>query len=644
MNMGDAENKHPEPTGADTPAVEPEDQPAMGIAEEAAPAEEVAPAAEPPPVEEPTPAEESPPVEEPAPAGDAVPAEEAAPAEEPAPAEEAPPAEGPAPAKEAAPVEDPPTAVEAAPVEDPPTAVEAAPAEEVAPAEEPSPTEEATPAEEVAPAEEPSPTEEAAPASDAPEGEASVTTEEMAVAAAVVTGAQPGAVVPGRVTRITQHHVYLALPEDQEGILNLAELLDADGRESVDEGEEFPVYVLHPEANTPLMRVSRAFAKGVRSPEDLPRCHKDSIPVEGKITTRRKGGYDVYIAGQRAFLPLSQADTTQLKDAESIVGQLGRFRIIEMDARRKNLVVSRRKVLETDARARGADMCGTLEPGQEFDGVVRRLTDFGAFVDIGGVEGLVHVTELSWQRVEHPSDMLSPGDSVRVAVLRYTPDSRKLSLSIRKLVPNPWDRLGKDFVEDGVYTGKVVRLEGFGAFVELAEGLDGLVHNTELSWDLSIRGAEQLLEVGQEVQVRLLNFESKRRRISLSIKAVEGDPWQEVAEQFPVGTAAKGTVERVARFGVFVNLAEGVTALLPVTLSGVPREMSLLRKFPTGAPVEAEVIEIAIKRRRITLSRTGSDDHGGRDVAKFLKQQKKEEKKSLGTFGDLLAGFKPDEE
>ena len=582
--MGDSENKHPEPIGADAPIVEPED-------------------------DNPQVSEQPPAAEEPAPPEEPAPVEEAAPPEEPAPAEEA-----------------------AAPEE-------AAPPEEVAPVAEPAPAEEPAPVGEATPADEATPVDEALPPQ-ASSAEASVTTEEMP---SVVVGAQPGAVVPGRVTRVTQHHVYLALPEDQEGIVNLAELLEVDGREAVEEGEEILVYVLHPEGAAELLRVSRALAVGVRSPEDLPRCHKENIPVEGKITTRRKGGYDVYIAGQRAFLPLSQADTVPLKDPEAIVGQLARFRIIEMDPRRKNLVVSRRKVLETDARARAVDMHGTLEPGQEFEGVVKRLTDFGAFVDIGGVEGLVHVTELSWQRVDHPSDMLSPGDRVKVAVLRYTADSRKLSLSIRSLVPNPWDRLGTDFVEDGVYTGKVVRLEGFGAFVELAEGLDGLVHNTELSWDSSVRGAEQLLEVGQEVQVRLLGFESKRRRVSLSIKAVEGDPWQEVAEQFPVGTVAKGTVERVARFGVFVALAEGVTALLPVTLSGVPREMSLLRKFPTGAPVEAEVIEVDARRRRITLSRTGSDDQGGRDVAKFLKQQKKEAK-SLGTFGDLLSRFKPDDE
>ncbi len=443
--------------------------------------------------------------------------------------------------------------------------------------------------------------------------------------------------VPARVTRVTDRNAYLALPDDHEGICSVAEICRADSRESVAEDEEFLVYVLHPEGAGELLRVSRALARGVRSPEDLPACFKEKVPVEGKITARRKGGFDVFIAGQRAFLPLSQADTHQRKDPESLVGQLARFRIIEMDPRRKNLVVSRRKVLEADARARATDLRGSIEQGQELDGVVKRLTDFGAFVDVGGIEGLVHVTEMSYQRVEHPSDVLKPGDTIRVKVLRYTAEGRKLSLSIRALQPNPWDQLGKEFEKDGLYTGTVVRIEQFGAFVQLAEGLDGLVHNTELSWDGSVRNAGELVSPGDEVQVRLLDFDRKRRRVSLSIKAVEGDPWKGVAERFPVGTQAKGTVEKVAKFGVFISLEEGVTGLLPAGLSGIPRERSLLRAFPVGATVEAEVIELDVRRHRLTLSKTGADDTGAKEMAQYRKQQKKE-KKTFGTFGDLLSG------
>ncbi len=514
-----------------------------------------------------------------------------------------------------------------------------APAEELEQGE-PTPGEDAAPPEDAAqPAEE----EAAAAEEEAPAAEEEAPAAEAQAPPPVEGAVAAGNVVPARVTRVTQHHAYLALPEDHEGVCSVDEIRRADSREEVAEDEEFLVYVLHPEGAGDLLRVSRALARGVRSPEDLPVCFKERIPVEGKVTARRKGGYDVFIAGQRAFLPLSQADTHQLKDPESLVGQLARFRIIEMDPRRKNLVVSRRKVLETDARRRATDLRGSIEQGQEMDGVVRRLADFGAFVDVGGLEGLVHVTELSWQRVEHPSDMLSPGDAVRVKVLRYTPEGRKLSLSIRALQPNPWDGLGTDFVEDGIYPGKVVRIEQFGAFVELADGLDGLVHNTELSWDDSRRGADEVLTVGEEIQVRLLTFDGKRRRISLSIKAVQEDPWKGVAERFTIGAKIKGTVERVAKFGVFVSLGEGVTALLPAGHTGIPRERSLLRAFPPGATVEAEVIELDVRRHRLTLSKTGSDDSGAREMAQYRKQ-KKAEKTNFGTFGDLLAGIKTDDE
>ena len=482
------------------------------------------------------------------------------------------------------------------------------------------------------------------PAEDAMVGVEPSPVDDAGAPPSVADGPVPGSVVTGRVTRVTQHSVYLDLPDEAHGLLGLAELREADGREDeVAEGEEIAVYVLHPEGAGDLVRLSRIMAKGGRSPEDLPRCLTDNLPVEGKITARRKGGYDVYIAGQRAFLPLSHVDVTQPSDLDALIGQLARFRILELDRRRENLVVSRRKMMETDARAHAADLRGTIEQGQVFDGVVKRVIDVGAIVDIGGLEGLVHVSELSWDRVESPSDAVTVGQAVKVSILRYTPDSGKLSLSIRRLTTDPWSRLGTDFVDDGVYPGKVVRLEGYGAFVELAEGLDGLIHNTEASWDPGIREAAQVVELGQEVQIRLLNFDRKRRRVSLSLKAVEGDPWQGVEERYPVGTKPKGTVERVARFGVFVSLEPGVTGLLPATHSGVPRQMSLLRKFPVGAPITAEVIELDVRRRRLTLSLTGADEEGHRDMANYLKKQRSEDK-GLGTFGDLLSDLKVDDD
>jgi small subunit ribosomal protein S1 len=587
----------PEDTSVETPATEqateaPAEEPAV---EQAAPEE---PAVEQAAPEEPTPVEPAP--------------------EEPTPVEPAP--EEPAP-EEPAPEE--PTPVEPAPEE--PTPVEAAP-EEAAP-------------EEAAP-------EEAAP-EDAVTEEVPVVDDASAAAPAdepaAPGGIAPGAVVKGVVARATKHHLYLTLPGDVEGLLDRREVVEVDGEEACAEGQEIEVSVMDDGADLGMPRLSRILVRGGRSAEDLPRCHTEKIPVEGKITAARKGGYDVFIAGQRAFLPASQVDQEPVEDRDAFVGRICRFQIVEFNVRRNNIVVSRRKVVEREARALKQDLGGTIELGQEFDGVIKQVKEYGAFVDIGGLEGLVHVTEMAYNRVEDPAAAFPVGKKVRVKVIRYSTDTGKLSLSIKRTRANPWDLLGTDFVEGGVYSGKVSRLAEFGAFVELSDGLEGLVHNTEVSWDGSIRHADQVVSPGAEVEVKLLSFDNKRRRVSLSIKATTEDPWGSVEKDFPVGGKATGTVEKIATFGIFVTLGDGITALIPVSRSGVPREVSLHRKFRVGQPVTAEVIEVDKRRHRVTLSLSGPDEHMDKEVTSYLKNQKKADK-SLGTFGDLLAGFKTDDD
>ena len=464
--------------------------------------------------------------------------------------------------------------------------------------------------------------------------------EEAAVSPAPLA---PGSVVEGKVSRTTSHHVYLDLPEGATGLLDLEELEDIGETALFVEGHVSPVYVMNFSEQGGYHRLSRVLARGGRSSEDLQRCFDEGVAVDGKITAARKGGFDVFIAGQRAFLPASQVDIKAGEDKERYVGRIDRFKIIDLNLRRNNVVVSRRKILEREARAIKEELCGAIDAGQEFDGEIKQLKEYGAFIDIGGIEGLVHVTELSWNRVDHPSELLKVGETVRVQVLRYGTETGKLSLTIKRLYPNPWSLLGTEYEEGSVYPGKVTRFEEYGAFVELAPGLEGLVHNSEASWDGSVRHAQDVVDVGEEVQVKLLSFERKRRRISLSIKGTTEDPWGQAAEDYPVGSMAEGVVERVAKFGVFVALGSGVTALLPVSRSGVPREISLHRRFHPGAPIKAEVIEVDARRRRVTLSLAGSDEHMDRDVSKFLEKQQKE-KVSLGTLGDLLAGFKDEDE
>lgn len=454
---------------------------------------------------------------------------------------------------------------------------------------------------------------------------------------------QPGAIVRGKVSKITDNQLEVTLADDVVGTLDRSELKETDGMDDLTVGETLEVYVLGGGGPSEPLRLSRTLARGGRSPDDLERCFKEGIAVEGKIGSRCKGGYDVHIAGQRAFLPMSQASLDPIKDEDSLVGWIGRFHILEFHRRRRNVVVSRRKVLRAESRARAKDLAQSLEVGQVCEGVVKQIREYGAFVDIGGVEGLVHISEFSWNRVEKPEEMLAKGDRVKVKVIRYSKGAGKVSLSIRQLETNPWDALGESFKEGDVYEGKVTRIEEYGALVELTEGLEGLVHNSELSWDMNVRDARGIVEPGQTVKVKLLGFEKKRRRCSLSIKALEDNPWASVAKEFPVGTQAQGTVEQVAKFGIFVNIGPGVTALIPISRTGVPREVNLHRRFKIGSSVKAEVIEIDIRRRRMTLSIADPEGGVDRDASAYFKQQKKE-KVSLGTFGDLLSGLDIDDD
>ncbi len=529
---------------------------------------------------------------------------EAEPAPEPAPAPEA----EPAPEPEAEPAPEPPAEPEAEPAPEPPAEPEA----------EPAPEPPAEPEAEPAPEPPAAMTPPAGPRQDA--------------------AVRPGAVARGTVVEVTAEDVVVQFLDGRTGSLSRAELRQVDGTDDIAAGEILEVYVEAAGAADEPLRLSRTLARGARTPDDLARCFEAGLPVEGKIGKRRKGGFDVFIVGQRAFLPMSQADIRPVTDESALEGLICRFTILEMDRRRRNIVVSRRRVLEQERRARRAALGETLAAGQVLDGTVRQIKEYGAFVDVGGIEGLVHVSEISWDRVDDPADVLSVGDAVKVKVLRFGKNSGKLSLSIRAATPNPWDALGETFVEGGTYTGTVVRFEEFGAFVQLAEGLDGLVHNSEVSWDPAVRHASDAMEVGQQIEVKLLGFDRRRRRISLSVKGLTEDPWTASLADIKVGSTARGTVEKVAKFGVFVTLAPGVTALLPVSRSGVPREVSLHRRFKVGAEVEAEVIEIDARRRRITLSRSGPEDGVDREAQAYLRQQARQQQ-GFGTLGDLLGSF-----
>lgn len=323
--------------------------------------------------------------------------------------------------------------------------------------------------------------------------------------------------------------------------------------------------------------------------------------VEGIIVGSNKGGMSVDI-GLRAFMPLSQIDVHRVEDVSGYIGVRSKFKVTEFDKKRGNIVVSRRACLERNRNADRGALLEKLAPGQEYDGTVRNVKEFGAFIDIGGLEGLLHTSNMSWGRVDHPSELFRPGDAVRVLVLDWNPEKRRLGLGRKQLLSNPWDALAERYNEGDILEGKVVSLADFGAFVEVEPGLDGLVHVTELSWTDRVEHPRDVLNVGEVVKVVVNSIDLESRRLGLSIKKLEKNPWEIVANEVKQGDVIEGEVKNVVDFGLFVELRPGVEALVHVSdLSWTEKIADPREHYQVGQTVEAKVLDIDVEAGRASL-------------------------------------------
>ncbi len=333
----------------------------------------------------------------------------------------------------------------------------------------------------------------------------------------------------------------------------------------------------------------------------LESVNQSGEPVDGMITAENKGGLSVDM-GVRAFLPRSHVDLHRVDDCAPYLGVSGKFEVIEFDKKRGNIVVSRRKILEEQRRAERKEMVSNLEAGQKHQGVVRNLTKYGAFVDIGGIDGLLHVTNMTWGRVDHPSEVVSAGDQIEVVVLDWDPDKERLGLGRKQLLDDPWEGLADRYEVDQVVTGKVVSLADFGAFVELEPGLEGLIHVTELSWTRRVNHPGQLLNRNQEVEVKVISIDADERRIGLSIKKLEENPWVVVAEDYPPETRLKGPIKNITDFGLFVEVEDGVEGLVHVSdISWTKTINDPSEHFEVGDEVEVVVLDIDVESQRMNL-------------------------------------------
>jgi small subunit ribosomal protein S1 len=411
-----------------------------------------------------------------------------------------------------------------------------------------------------------------------------------------------GDVVRGTVVAINDSDVVVDIGFKSEGLIPRSEFVDREGKVTVKPGDEVDVLVERFDEMLGDIRLSRERAAKIRVWEVLETAYREGHPVRGKVVERVKGGLAVDI-GVRAFLPGSLVDLRPTRRLEDYVGEEVEARIINFDRRRANVVLSRKVMLEAQISTQKEETLTRLEEGMIVTGTVKNITDYGVFIDLGGIDGLLHVTDISWGRVGHPSEYFKVGDEVKVVVLRVDKDKERVSLGYRQRFEDPWTHVEARYPVGKKIAGKVTNVVDYGAFVELEEGVEGLIHVSEMSWTKKVKNPKSLLHSGQEVEVVITEADVEKRRLSLSLRQAEPNPWEEFATRFRVGSKVKGVVRNLTDFGAFVELEPGVDGLVHVSDMAWTRRLSHPSEVvQKGQEIEALIIAMDISNQRISLS------------------------------------------
>jgi small subunit ribosomal protein S1 len=415
---------------------------------------------------------------------------------------------------------------------------------------------------------------------------------------------RPGTVFDGKVLEINKEKglVKIDTPLKSEATVRLEEFMAADGTIEIQVGDMVPVALEVVEDGYGETRLSRIKAKRVESWKDLERAFADDKSVIGVIYGKVKGGFTVDINGVRAFLPGSLVDVRPVRDSSHLEGKDLEFKIIKLDQKRNNVVVSRRPIVSPESSPERALLLENMQEGQVVKGVVKNLTDYGAFVDLGGVDGLLHITDISWRRVKHPSELLSVGQELEVKVLRFDREKMRVSLGLKQLGDDPWVGVAKRYPEGAKVSGKVTNIADYGCFVQLEEGIEGLVHVSEMDWTNRNIHPSKIVEAGQQVDVMVLDIDEERRRISLGLKQCKSSPWEAFAEQHNKGDKISGKIKSITDFGIFIGLEGGIDGLVHLSdISwNIPGEEAV-RQFKKGDELEAVILSVDPERERISL-------------------------------------------
>jgi small subunit ribosomal protein S1 len=412
-----------------------------------------------------------------------------------------------------------------------------------------------------------------------------------------------GEIIKGRVMKITPSDVVIDIGYKSEGLLPISEVTGYDGSVSVNRGDEIEVYIERLEDSSGYVALSREKAARMRVWDVIEAAYKADEPISGRVIDRVKGGLQVDVGGVKAFLPGSLIDTKPVKNLDALRGHEYKFKIVSFDKKRTNVVLSRRAVVEVEqAEAKHATF-DRLKEGELTHGVVKNITDYGVFVDLGGVDGLLHITDISWGRVTHPSEFFNVGDEIEVVVLKFDAESERVSLGYKQKGQDPWSDVAIRYPLGSRVKGRVVSLTDYGAFVELEEGVEGLVHVSEMSWTKKIRHPAKVLNIGEELEAVVSDVNVPNRRISLSLKALEQNPWDTISERYPVGMVIEGRVRNLTDFGAFVEVEEGIDGLIHISDMSWHRRLKhpseVLKK---GDTVQARVINVDGDNQRLSLS------------------------------------------
>ena len=413
---------------------------------------------------------------------------------------------------------------------------------------------------------------------------------------------EEGSLTTGEIVQIDDATVLVDVNFKSEGQIPTSEFRDIAGNITVKVGDKIDVYVVRKNEMEGTITLSFEKAKRMQVFDQLERVQENNETISGKIMRRIKGGYTVDIGGVEAFLPGSHVDLRPVPDMDALVNQEYEFRVLKINRRRSNVIVSRRVLLEEERDNKRQQLLETLSEGQIVEGKAKNITEYGVFVDLGGLDGLLHITDMSWRRIRHPKELITLGQDLTLKVLSFDRENCKVSLGLKQLVPDPWEAITTRFPVNSKATGKVTNLVDYGAFVELEPGVEGLVHISEMSWTRKLRHPSQLIHTGDEVEVVVLGVDAEKKRISLGMKQVRPNPWELVAEKYPEGTILEGTIKNITEFGMFIGIEDGIDGLIHVSdISWTKKIRHPSEVYKVGDTVQAKVLMVDQENEKFTL-------------------------------------------